>query len=67
VPDGMVEHVLERLGLSPAEFEAIMQAPTKCFHDYPTYYPVLRALRPLVKAATWVGLVHPVLYKKFFG
>lgn len=67
VPDGVVEHVLDRLGLSAAEFEAIMQAPPKCFHDYPTYYPMLRALRPLLKVASRVGLVHPVLYKKFFG
>ena len=67
VPDGMVEHVLDRLGLGEAEFEAIMRATPKCFHDYPTYYPMLRALRPLLKVASKVGLVHPVLYMKFFG
>jgi N-acetyl sugar amidotransferase len=67
VPDETVAYVLDRLGLDEPEFEAIMQAPPKCFRDYPTYYPMLRAMRPLLKAATWVGLVHPVLYMKFFG
>ena len=67
VPAGIAEECIAKLGLSHDEFEAIMQDEPKSFHDYPTYYPVLRATRPLIKLACKLRLVPPILYEKFFG
>lgn len=62
-----VKHCIDRLGLSQGQFDEIMQSPRRTLHDYRTYYPLLRAARPLIKAATRLRLVSPLLYEKFFN
>ncbi len=62
-----VKHCIDRLGLSQGQFDEIMQSPRRTLHDYRTYYPMLRAARPLIKAATRLRLVSPLLYEKFFN
>jgi N-acetyl sugar amidotransferase len=39
------QYVIKKLGLSNEEFQEIYQRPTKSFLDYPTYYPIIRAMR----------------------
>jgi len=65
--EGTLEACLQRLGLAREEFDAIMRAEPRSFRDYPTYYPLLRAARPLIKLLCKMNLVTPVLYEKFFG
>lgn len=65
--EGTLEACLQRLGLACEEFDAIMRAEPRSFRDYPTYYPMLKAARPLIKVACKLNLVSPVLYGKFFS
>ena len=48
------EYVVKKLGITETEFEAIMHAPPKTFHDYPSYAsnPIVRFLRTLLRRAT---------------
>ncbi len=62
-----VKYCLDRLGITDGEFEEIMRAEPKNFHDYKTYYSLLKAARPLIKAACRLNLISPVLYLKFFS
>lgn len=41
----LVNYCLKKQGFSREEFDAILKAPNKYFTDYPTYYPLIRALR----------------------
>ncbi len=67
IEDDIIEHCLDRLGITHGEFEEIMRSEPKNFHDYKTYYPLLKAARPLIKAACRLNLISPVLYLKFFS
>ena len=44
VEDGIVEYVINKLGLSQNEFQKIMNAEVKSFLDYNTYYPLIQIL-----------------------
>jgi N-acetyl sugar amidotransferase len=63
----LVSYTINKLGLTPEEFSAIMKAPNKTFHDYPTYYPFLSGLRYPIRLASFLNLVPQHLYHKFFG
>ena len=43
-----VNYVIKKLGLTEEEFNEIYALPVKTFHDYPTYFPFINAMRPLV-------------------
>ncbi len=62
----IVGYVADKLGLSRPELDALMLAPVKSFRDYRTYYPLIQALKPAVKAAVRLKLLPSVLYYKFF-
>lgn len=63
----LVNYTISKLGFTPAEFEKeIMKKKVKTFHDYPTYYSLVRALKPLIKIAVRLNLIPQVLYQKFF-
>ena len=61
----LVEYCVRKLGLTTAEWEEILALEPKSFRDYPTYYPVLRALRGPIRLAYRMGLVSPILYYKY--
>ena len=63
----LVEYALNKLGLTHAEFNAVMAAPRKSFQDYPTYYPFIKAMQAPVKIASDLGLIPSLLYSKFFA
>lgn len=60
-----VNYVISKLGLSEKEFADIMALPPKTFLDYPTYYPIIKALRFPLKIATNLKLVPPILLLKY--
>jgi len=43
------EYICQKFGLSPSEFNAIMQAPVKMSEDYPNSEHLLRSLAPAVR------------------
>lgn len=63
----VVDYAIGKLGLSKNEFEQIMNLPKKSFNDYPTYFPVIKALKPLIKLASDFNLIPRLLYFKFLG
>lgn len=63
----LVDYAVKKLGLSQEEFREILSAERKSFEDYPTYYPVIKPFRTLVKAASSLGMVPSLLYYKFFA
>jgi N-acetyl sugar amidotransferase len=62
-----IKYVLNKLDLSKDEFNAILTSPLKSFKDYPTYYPLIKIMKPLVRAASKMGILPKVLYYKFFA
>lgn len=63
----LVDYTLSKLGLSRQEFEGILKADRKSFHDYPTYYPMIHRMNVLIKLATKFNLVPKHLYLKFLA
>jgi len=63
----LVDYTIKKLALSPTEFEQMMPAEIKTFHDYPTYYPLMQRLRLPVKFATDLHLLPSLLYQKYLG
>lgn len=63
----LVEYCVKKLGLTMDEWQEILAAPPKSFRDYPTYYPMIRAMRGPLTLAYRMGLLSPILYYKFLG
>lgn len=62
----LVSYTIFKLRFTPSEFKKIFQAKPKTFHDYSTYYPLVRTLRIPIKTASNLNLIPHVLYQKFF-
>lgn len=60
-----VEFVIRKLGITQEEFDEIMKLPVKSFRDYPTYYPLIKAMKGPIKLACKLGLLPMILYYKF--
>lgn len=58
---------IKRLGLSRAEFDQIVAAPPKTFHDYPNSYSLLRWLRTPIKIMSRLNLIPESAYDKYFN
>ena len=63
----LVQYVIDRLGLTSAEFQNIMSAEPKTFLDYPTYYPFIRAMRFPIWVACKLNLLPHIFYEKYFN
>jgi N-acetyl sugar amidotransferase len=61
----VVEYVINKLGLTQKEFDAIMNAPIKSHDDYPTYLPIIRILNYPIKIAASLHLLPHILYLKY--
>lgn len=61
----VVEFVINKLGIKPEEFEAMMKAPIKSYVDYPTYLPLIRSLKFPIKIAVKLHIVPNILYLKY--
>ena len=65
--EAVIALCIKRLGLSRAEFEAIVDAPPKTFHDYPNSYAFLRLVRGPIKLMSRLNLIPESAYDKFFN
>ncbi len=43
-----VEYVIKKLGLSNKEFDEFFTLPAKTFEEYPTYYPFIMSVKPII-------------------
>lgn len=59
--------VLEKIGFTEEEFGEILSLPPKTFLDYPTSYPLIRALKSPIKLACSLNLVPKIFYEKYLG
>lgn len=64
--EDLVNYCLKKQGFSREEFDRILAAPNKYFYDYPSYYPLLRALRLPIKLLCRAHVVPAHAYEKFF-
>ena len=62
-----MNYTISKLGLSRAEFDEIMATPQKTFHDYATYYPVIRTMKLPIKMSCSMGLLPMIFYQKYLG
>lgn len=62
----IVQYALKKQGISTEEFDQIMAADPKFFSDYPTYYPLLRALRLPIKLLCRMNVLPAHAYEKYF-
>jgi len=63
----IVKYTISKLGMTQAQFDEIMTAPVKSFHDYATYYPVIKAMRMPIKVACTLDLLPMIFYEKYLG
>ena len=62
----IVEYGLKKQGISAEEWREILAAEPKYFTDYPTYYPVLKLLSPLIRLLGRLQVLPAHTYAKFF-
>jgi N-acetyl sugar amidotransferase len=60
-----IDYVISKLGLTQAEFDAIMKLPVKSFQDYPTYHPLMKMFKLPILIACKMGILPMLLYYKF--
>jgi len=60
-----VNFVIKKLGFSTQEWEKIMKAPIKSFHDFPTYYSLIKKVKTPLKIAARMNIVPKILYEKY--
>ncbi len=65
--EAIINLCIKRLGLTRAEFENIVAAPPKTFHDYPNSYWFLRLCRWPIKLMSQLNLIPESAYDKFFN
>ena len=61
----LVEYCVKKLGLTLQQWRDILALPPKSFHDYPTYYPLIRAMRLPLRLMYRLGIISPILYFKY--
>jgi len=72
----LIEHVRQRLGYTPAEWEGVMTLPKRTYLDYPSYKRIFEWLRPVfwalyraqrVPKSFYLKYCHPYKGKPFTG
>jgi len=63
----LIPYVLNKMGLSRQEFEEILSAPPKSFHDYPSYYPIIQLMKYPIWIACKFDLLPQVFYEKYIN
>jgi N-acetyl sugar amidotransferase len=63
----LITYTVKKLGISPDDFEEIMAAAPKSFHNYPTYYPLMLKLKTPIQWACKLGLLPDLLYLKYLA
>ena len=65
--DAVIALCIKRLGLTRAEFDAMVATPPKTFHHYPNSYAVLRLLRGPIWLLSKLNFIPESAYDKFFN
>jgi N-acetyl sugar amidotransferase len=65
VPDGLINLVKKRFGLSDEEFEKYMNLPKKTFRDYKTYKKTFEYMKPFFWLMYKLNRVPKSFYNKF--
>jgi len=60
-----IEYATSKLGLTKEEFKAIMSAKPKTFGDYPTYRPLIKAMKFPILLACRMHILPDILYLKY--
>ena len=63
----VIELCIKRLGITHDEFEEFLKIPPKTFYDYPTSYPLMRALKWPIWILSRLHLIPKVAYDKYFN
>ncbi|MBD3425718.1 MAG: hypothetical protein GF409_00645 [Candidatus Omnitrophica bacterium] len=58
--------VSSRLGVQEEDLRRFMKRPARYFWDYPTYYPLLKKLKPLVWLASRTNMIPKTFHEKLF-
>lgn len=61
----LVDYVLSKMQMDKEEFKQVMKSPVKTFHDYPTYFPLMKLLAKPIKTACKMGILPELLYYKY--
>ena len=62
----LVDYCLKKQGFSREEFDEILKAPNYYFWDYPSYYPLIKALRLPFRLLCRLHVFPAHAYEKFF-
>jgi hypothetical protein len=65
VPTKIIAEVKKRLGITTAEFNAIMKTPRRTHYEYETYHPFFKKYRWLMWIMMKLGAVSYNFYKKY--
>jgi len=63
----LVDYVRSKFGLSKEDFNKILTDKPKSFHDYPTYYPLMKSMGYFVKVLCDMGILPELLYQKYLS
>jgi len=63
----VIDHCIERLGLTRGKFEEYMKEPVKTFRDYPTSYGKIAAMKPFINILSRLNIIPGVIYDKYFN
>ena len=61
----IVEYTISKLGITQQEFDRIFNLEIKSFNDYPTYMPLIKAMRLPLKIACRLHLLPHIVYLKY--
>ncbi len=64
--ESLTATILDRLGISRAEYEAILALRPKSFHEYSTYYPIVKQMKPVIRVLSKLRLLSEHVYDKYF-
>jgi N-acetyl sugar amidotransferase len=65
VDNEIIKYAISKLDFSQAEFEKIMKAPNRTFHEFRNYLGLIKALKLPVKIASKTNMVPKILYEKY--
>ncbi|WP_292520578.1 N-acetyl sugar amidotransferase [Methanoculleus sp.] len=63
----VTEIVLGKIGFTEEEFREILSLPPKTFLDYPTSYPLIKALKWPIRLACSMNVIPKIFYEKYLG
>ena len=63
--DEIVKYTICKLGLDQNEFKQIYESKVRSFKEFPTYYPLIKAMKWPIKIAGSMDLVPKILYLKY--